>query len=171
MYTQCHCERVLPWLHAREMLFITKNVPSSHPNKTQSNEASVGAVTPTLLYKGWHNYILPAHQKCWQAVVQQNAVCSEKGMLVPSASSRGSWTPRCRCLGILFKEHFIWQLSQKNCVKSKVMHGFCSGHVTYAHVSCSQGVHGFLRRLILPPHFPSQKCINRHDICLWANRG
>lgn len=47
----------------RDVIHHKENVPSSHPNKKQSNEASVGAVTPTLLHKGWHNYILPAHQK------------------------------------------------------------------------------------------------------------
>lgn len=40
------------------------------PYKTQSNEASVAAVNPTLLCKGWHNYTLLALRKCWQALVQ-----------------------------------------------------------------------------------------------------
>lgn len=49
--------------HERDIIHRQESVPASHPNKTQSNEASVGAVISTLLYKGWHNYILPALQK------------------------------------------------------------------------------------------------------------
>lgn len=36
----------------RDVIHRREDVPSSHPNKKQSNEASVGAVTPTLLHKG-----------------------------------------------------------------------------------------------------------------------
>lgn len=52
-------------LRQGDVIHHLQHVPSSHPNKKQSNGTSVGPVTSTLLHKGWHNYILPAHQKCW----------------------------------------------------------------------------------------------------------
>lgn len=51
VHTSAMCFTLTPC--EKDIIHHQENVPSaSHPNKKQSNEASLCAVIPTLLYKG-----------------------------------------------------------------------------------------------------------------------